>query len=219
MGGCITVIIREENGQTHSLLRHTGRLPSILSNPKLFKKDESWLQSYINEKPYLYENDPDFKQPAAPSSYGIIVIDWQNNKIISANHYCNIGVSYPHLWYEIRDRKVLPTSDPVIKELWEMKKILGLYCPAERESQDINDTATFEEFCLAMAEFSSSKTNRKRLPPFILLDMSPFEVQQFETDPEGFEKARLAILSEGINVDTEAWDKHIKFHFGCEGEE
>lgn len=214
MGGCITVVCRMPDGTTHSLLRHTGQLPYRIHDPRFFKKDESWLQEYIDEKPYLYEKEDDFFQPAAPTEYGIVVIDWKNNKIISANHYFNIGVTYTHQWYWVKDGKACPSEDPEMRQLWEMKKVAGLYFPTDEQVYyHLKTDTTFEQFSEALAKIDAAERRVGRWSPFVMLDMSPFEVKHFETDQEGFEKARVAILEEGIELDLEAWDKRMKFQF------
>lgn len=90
MGGSIAIIYRRPNGEVISRIKWTNVMPELLSDLELFAKNDDWMMEFMSGgNAWLKEDAPDkhSQMPIAPSEYGLIVIDFQKDSILSWNHY------------------------------------------------------------------------------------------------------------------------------------
>jgi hypothetical protein len=94
MGGKLTVMIRQENGETHSFKAHTGRLERHFDGSSVFS--ETQFMKTVRESDYLkcapvdstahddYENNSAY---FAPYHYGLLLFDFKNKQVYACNGY------------------------------------------------------------------------------------------------------------------------------------
>lgn len=94
MGGKLTVMIRQENGETHSFKAHTGRLERHFDGSSVF--DETKFMKIVRGSRYLkctpddfnahndYENNSAY---FAPYYYGLLLFDFKNKQVYACNGY------------------------------------------------------------------------------------------------------------------------------------
>jgi hypothetical protein len=85
MGGSIRVIIREEDGKVHKMIRWTNQLPHFVKNKKFFDGDKEHIKEYVNRGDGYTHHD----NIIAPDGYGITVFDFMNKKIFNMQGYCS----------------------------------------------------------------------------------------------------------------------------------
>lgn len=94
MGGMISFVARKENGATLAVKLSTWELDKIFNDPKI--ADESFLDKLLMNGDYLKDqNSPDTehnnyesrKAVKAPYHYGLLLIDYKNKELLSANNY------------------------------------------------------------------------------------------------------------------------------------
>lgn len=110
MSGCVTVVLREPGGATHKMLRWSGILPTVLSDPRLFADDPSgWVEDFMREWYRMADDYEKHKRDgqyeldmtpvylpwneAAPSEYGIVCIDLRQRTILSMQTFCSEPVA------------------------------------------------------------------------------------------------------------------------------
>jgi len=104
MGGCISITVRTIEGKEHRMCRWTNSLPKFVNNTKLIDKDEDHLQEYLKvweDMSDAYNSGDTKDMPMAdvyvpnsglyPVEYGLVLIDYQTNTILTSQNYCNIG--------------------------------------------------------------------------------------------------------------------------------
>jgi hypothetical protein len=88
MGGAVTVVLREENGKTHVQDRWTNPLPCFVNNIRFVEKSPEHILEYLNNANQETNVNP---IPLAPAGYGLVVLDQQENRILSYQDYCSFG--------------------------------------------------------------------------------------------------------------------------------
>lgn len=210
MGGSITVVCRKSNGEVCSLLRWTNPLPFFIHHHRFLSKDEDYLQEYIDQ-PTPWHDEPDFHQSILPSEYGIVFIDWQNNKIIAANGYTSFGHNYSTEWEFPGNFLPSPQEDnKLLYEQGKVKAAVEMWVQNQEPKGFLTEGLSYEEFIEKLKGFTS-QGKRRRLCS-IVLDMSPFEVVNLMDDQEGFAKFRTLVEAEGVQVD-KSWDKEMEERF------
>jgi len=217
MSGCLTVIIREENGNVHTLLKHSGSISRIIHHPHFLNKEKQWLKDYIKEGNYLYEDDPDFEWDGKPAEYGIVVIDWAENKIITSNMQSCIG-SITCSRFCVWNCKV--PDNYINKVLFDEGKVKGIIFEG-LSADGINpytvkldpEIDSYDKLCDKNHEFQTSGqiTSTANMPS-IWLDMEPFEVIDIPWDDrvESTRKVRIEIEKLNIPIKEKAWDDYIE---------
>ena len=110
MGGAVAVTIRVDEETEYRMARWTNGLPWFIIHPGLYGKSTTHLHEYLS--PWLdmrsdYEANKDtgdFKHPMtgsyhpyyalAPYDYGLVVIDFVTDSILSCQGYCSIDTLY-----------------------------------------------------------------------------------------------------------------------------
>lgn len=94
MGGKVAVVVRYKDKQCVAFKVHTSFLKNTLNTPKAL--DENWLKKCIVDHDLLHDNEDgeimsqeyeSDKAVLAPYYYGIILFDYYNNTIATANNY------------------------------------------------------------------------------------------------------------------------------------
>lgn len=203
MGGSIAVVCRRTDGSVHSLLRWTNPLPGFIHDIRFLNKDEDFMQAYIDQPPAWHEDEPDFSWPILPAEYGIVLLDWQNNKIISANHYTSFG--FEHSFPFIFPGNILPSPEQEHRALFDSGKIVGVDSFRQDGTGFSAEGMSYDEFIEAL-----DKLDREQSVAMlrILFDMSPFEVINLSSGENEFRQVRKLIEAEGIDVDP-SWDQEL----------
>jgi len=107
MGGTLAVTLRTED-KDYRMLRWTNPVPGFINHPGLVSKDPKhvaqYMKSWFEMQDYWLENrdteeyklhmtscyEP-FPAPLAPAGYGLVVIDFRTNKILSHQGYSTPG--------------------------------------------------------------------------------------------------------------------------------
>ena len=106
MGGTISVTIIEQNGDMHKMQRWTNNVPAFIKNVKFITKDSDYVKAYLDrwlplksdwekngpDGPFEYEGTTDFfpSTGMTPDEYGILVIDFQKDKIYAIQDYVEL---------------------------------------------------------------------------------------------------------------------------------
>jgi hypothetical protein len=215
MGGSLTIVCRTASGQVHPLLRWTNPISGFVHHPLFLAKDEGYMQEYIDEPTPWHEDDSDFHQPILPSEYGIVFIDWQNNKIISANGYTSFGHNFTSEWEF--PGSFLSQPEDKNKALYEQgkgKAVAEIWAPPGQEQQGfVTEGLSYEEFLQKLQKFMNEPGGARRSLCAVIFDMAPFEIINMMDDEKGLAKFKKLIEAEGVNVD-EGWDNWIEERFG-----
>src|SRR3989344_333452 len=110
MGGSIGITVREENGKEHRMCRWTNTLPWLITNIRLLNKDPAHIGGYLQRWDEMVEDfkkhsgDKKFEYPMtpvyapypflAPHGYGLVVVDLQQNHILTSQGYTELGSIY-----------------------------------------------------------------------------------------------------------------------------
>lgn len=238
MGGTIRVILKEEDGKEHRMNRWTNSFPGFIESEKFINKDPEHLKKYM--KAYLemkedYEknhesgkfklNMTDVYLPETdylgPTGYGLLVIDYTNNKILS-----NQGYSFPGYLqtlkvlgaFDEKDRKrlaecnIMDEEEAMCIEKWaEEGKLSGRYYDKENEELIINKITREELVALAKSD---------KIPIYYdyILDMSPWEVKLYDEDKEGYAQMKQDMIEIGFEF-TEEDEKGWEEYLSCYAEE
>jgi hypothetical protein len=236
MGGTIGFTLREKSGEEHRMSRWTNWTPWAIDNLKLVKNDPQHISDILHEwieESALPEDEKHwaYRYPyLAPSEYGLVVVDFVNNKILDCNHYHHfahmhsIGLKNEYQATHISDSAVTLGGDG---------ESLGL---AAFFGDKENDAARFFDFYkegrikdvqrwkvdkwVSLGEDVNRWPIEKIVDELInveescvfVLDMSPFEVTTFIEGAEGFTNFRQAVLDLGFVLtekEEEIWSKRI----------
>lgn len=215
MSGCLTVVIREEDGNVHTLLKWSGSISRIIHHPHFLNKEKRWLKEYINEGHYLYEDDPDFEWSGKPAEYGIVVIDWVNDKIINCNMQTSIGSVIANQFC-VWNCKV--PDNYTYKVLFDTGKVKGFIF--EGLSTDGVNPYTVEfdpkiDTYYKLCDENHALNESGQIisfdhMPAIWLDMDPFEVIQipFNDCIVAANKVQEEMKKLGLDVNEKAWNDY-----------
>lgn len=220
MGGSIGVTIREENGIIHKMCRWTNSLPDFFKSIQFIEKDVDYLQKYLStwyEMVKEYKDHIDGVKPLpkitmvdvyapypffAPMEYGLVVIDYQNNKVYSAQGYSSF-VSKINNAMIIQDLKHKEDKQ-FWKELCEKKLLIfEKYYKANNndenyEGEIVNQQISFEE----LADLLNKNRTEKNYLQF-KINVEPWEFIRFEETLKGFTEFKEKLLSEGFDFSDE----------------
>lgn len=212
MGGAITVVYRRPTGEVISRIKWTNYLPSLFTDVRFFAKNDEWLMEYMNEGNDFHENTPEaFSQmPIAPSEYGIVVIDFIKDLIISWNHYCS-PCCFNHYWIENPDM-FDPSPVSHIEELIKHKKIRGIefnvFKTSEKAFLPLDSCKSFKEMADAVAAFKK----KEDMFGYAQLDISPFSIKTFnkwDASKERIDIHSCKDLIKEIGIEISASDEDI----------
>lgn len=229
MGGSIGVTIREENGTIHKMCRWTNPLPDFFRSVKFIEKYADYLKEYLNT---WYEMVKEYKDHIdgvkllpkitmvdvyapypffAPMGYGLVVIDYQKNKVYSAQGYSsfvsNINDAMiiqdlrneedAQFWKELCDKKLL-----IFEKYYKANNNDENY-----EGEIVNQQISFEEL---VALLNKNRTERNYLQ--FRINVEPWEFIRFEETLKGFTEFKEKLLSEGFEFsdeDEKSWSDYF----------
>lgn len=116
MGGSIRVIVREENGKIHKMVRWTNQLPYFVKNKKFFDADKDYISEYVNRLDGYRVDD----NIMAPECYGIAVFDFTKKKIFNMQGYCSFSDIADSELYLSRD---MQESDDIFNSYKKAKEM------------------------------------------------------------------------------------------------
>ncbi len=238
MGGTIGFTLRRPNGKEYRMSRWTNWTPWAIDNIRLVNKEEGHIRAIVRdwvkarkhpEKEWHWTYNYPY---LAPAEYGLVVVDYQKNKILDCNHYHQFAqISGILLKNEVNATRIDNTGYTLGGDGEEM----GLKAFFSKEG---NEAARFYDFykaerIKAVEQWSPEKEEwelvddvnnwslRKIVTELICvdnawtnfhLDMSPFEVVKFKEGAEGFTQFRQAVLDLGFELTKEEekiWDERI----------
>jgi hypothetical protein len=245
MGGSVAVTLRESDGKEHRMCRWTNIMPFFISNLKLVKEDKEHIRGFTDHWQTMvdtYESGEDSEAIShseaacyapygylAPCSYGLIVVDMQNKKILSCNDYHNTGhmsaISVRHDTYLNENGALTLISTRPIKKMG--KRVFYL-------DDDNLTSARFYKFAqegrVLEAEnyMTKEKINLQDKTPEELIDLiiskdatdwdlkldfSPYEVVKYDRfDSESIQKMKSDIEALGFELsdkEEQLWDEYI----------
>jgi hypothetical protein len=176
------------------------------------KEDEMGMcQCYVPQSGFI-----------APIEYGIIVIDYQTNKLVHCQGYSSLDSLYifevDNIQREREDDRV------VIKELIDNKKIKSLRVFYDREG-GLSEvpieykTINGQTKIVLSEELKEEEIIHKN---GYALDLSPWEIFRFEETEEGFIKTKEKIKEIGFEIteeDEKLWQEFIDYRYHNEEEE
>jgi hypothetical protein len=221
--------LREEDGTEHRTSTWTNSSPGKIDNVKLAHKDTNHVKEIFSfwEESLLHKDDDDdytywsCHEPfLAPSEYGLVVVDFVNNKILDCNGYHLFGaitatsVSIEINTIEMDDDFNLVSkanynllsdftskhkdSPPRLYDFYKERRIKDFVVYNQRTGrydsigENLNDW-TIEQ----IADLIKNGGDKSRFGHFVL-DMSPFEVITFPQNRIGYAAQRQAILDLGF---------------------
>lgn len=107
MGGTIAITLRTPEGKEYRMYRWTNSLPWFVKNMGFINKEQAHVDSYLEQYKQMqddwekHKDDERFEYPMtavyapfpgtlSPLGYGLVVIDMQNNCILSDQMYCHL---------------------------------------------------------------------------------------------------------------------------------
>ncbi len=215
MGGCVSVTIRTINGKEHRMCRWTNSLPNFVNNINLINKDEGHLQKYIKvweDMSNSYNSGDTINMPMSniyvpnaglyPTGYGLVLIDYQTNTILTSQSYSSLGTigsSEAGLakMGRYQDKEKIQSEEERISDLFKRAKEVILRDLSERNIEDI----TLEEFSKYGSEYM-----------YALLDMSPWTIKDYLEDE--IDKMLEDILEMGFvlnDLEHKGWIEFMKY--------
>lgn len=256
MGGNLALTVREEDGTEHRMDRWTNAMPWFITNMDLVNKNPAHLQGYLetwygfvedwnkngarfdqmqaagDDGAYdIFEHNmtPVYAghQYLAPSEYGQVVVDYQNNVVLHSQGYTDFGrMSYvcakQMLYQEGVERfwerhPEHGAGDHCrLREFFEDGRIIRISAyrdpPELTKIEDIPDSNTL----LAFLQWERSRNDEEMRPDEYSnfeFDMSPWTVTRFEESAEGIRELKQAILDLGFVLterEDELWDEFLQ---------
>lgn len=235
MGGTIKVILREEDGTIHNMYRWTNSFPQFINSTKFISKDKEHLRDYM--KIYLdmkqdweenhetgkfkYNMTPCYLPEStslAPCGYGILVIDYLNNRVISANGYSSPG-SLDSLLLSFlvskKEREILIDTNLVpevimndYQKLFDDGKIFE--CECFENEQLVTKSISKEDVINKLKQLQKKRAYAK-----FNIDMSPWVVTSYMDGEEDFAKVKeeMMELFEFTENDHKEWNEYVKDRF------
>lgn len=216
MGGTVSVTVREENGTEHRMERWTNALSYFVTNLKLCQKDPKHLKEYLSTwkdfeddwKKNGHKFDSDKKNyevfenqmtpcycPAvglAPVDYGLVVIDFKTNNILSMQGYTSLNVVLGSSIRMVMSGYDDPDELDRFKELLYDRRITTY--ETFGGSGMIKEDLTKTKPCQVLNRFKDMSTIIGM--EYLRVDLSPFTLEDFEESAQGAlaMKGRLAEL-------------------------
>lgn len=143
MGGSIRVIIREEDGKVHKMIRWTNHLPYFVKNKKFFDCDKEYIKEYINRNDSYRVDD----NIMAPECYGITVFDFMKKKILNMQGYCGYSeIDNSELYISRDDNSRFQNRDVYFDSYTASKELLNCgYLKFQELSYNKNDYSNTNE--------------------------------------------------------------------------
>lgn len=111
MGGSIAITFRDDDGTVEKMCRWTNIMPYYLVNHLLYTKNKSFVEKFMeqwNDMKSDWDSNVGKKNPKykhqmtevyartenrllAPIGYGLVVVDFMNNKILHNQGYCSLN--------------------------------------------------------------------------------------------------------------------------------
>lgn len=223
MGGSIGFTLREENKTEHRMCRWTNVMPTLLSSMDFINKDpknykdflETWYEMVNDYKLHLEGEKPlpkitmvDVYAPypfLAPTGYGLVLVDYVSNTIISSQGYCGFGkLDYTKIYlvydgdiygHDPESRKYAKEECEQYKSLFDNERIISFRSYDHELQKEVitNKIFSWNDF-EEMVKASEGTSNYGSFK----IDMSPWTLYNYETTPEDIDKMKNHILQLGF---------------------
>lgn len=223
MGGTIRVILREEDGTTHKMNRWTNSLPGFVNTLGFINKDKGHLNDYMeayldmkkdwekNHESGNFElNMTDCYFPESeyigPDDYGLVLFDQVNNKILSLQGYTQLGRVYAGALVSLfkEDKGLVGVRGGAI-DADDEKEALELYHAGKLKTYQKWNRDTYEHEILEFTEdlIKEELQDRDNNLNYVLIDLSPWELIDFDENLEGIRALKEAVKELGFELTEE----------------
>jgi hypothetical protein len=207
MGGPIQIVFRKEDGTVRTPICWTNPWPHNIHCMQFLNKDQKFMNECIGNSDEQWKAEGGSVGGVYPNeSYGIIVIDWKLNKILSCNDYSN---SWGHMGSYYFTNAEAYNSEHVD----DMNKLIAnqrLVC-AERYSpktKSFSDGPSVEGKSLKQIAQMLEELEKKKMF-YVKVDMKPFECICFDKSPEGFAAIKEMMKKDGFAIKDEEWASFV----------
>ncbi len=208
MGGSIRVIVREESGKVHKMVRWTNQLPYFVKNKRFFESDKNHIDEYVNRNDSYKMNNYDIM---APDGYGIVVFDFKKKKILSSQSYCGFDDFRSSELYLSKNSKSSINFD-LYNNILEMRdNNMLIYNESNDETNEIYEVEPFD-----IDEFIDS-SHRKFQSAFIQIDYNKIGWQLIDNGDSIEDEFNIyeTMFNDGFKFtyeDNLVWEESLKLH-------
>jgi len=227
MGGVIGFTLRIADGTEYRMSRWTNWSPWAIDNIGMVHKSPQHVEAVLHE--WIKQKDwPDDKKNwsyhepfLAPSQYGLVVVDFLNNKILDCNGYhafgkmgrCGLSLDFKiEDCGDSDDTTVFSEEGTDAYRFYQFfkEKRIKHYQMWQNGKKHVHPTdfnsLTPKELAKFITKYDPESDG------FFILDMSPFEVTRFQESPEGWKLFRQAVLDLGFKLtdeEEEIWNEAV----------
>jgi len=226
VGGSIGLTLRVQEGEEYRMTRWTNILPWALTNLQLLEKNpvhtevllRRWLEMRADWEANCETGEFAFPMTSTyfptdglvPVEYGLIVVDFVRNVILTNQGYTSVGGFYL-ISGEDRHRDVArEMSDPYNPENEsELSRFGRLWKAGKIRSRQVWNGKAYVEIPVEPEPWEGIFDALHEGPEdgfdsyFYLVDMSPFTVEKYEPDTEGWTAMKARILELGFALTPE----------------
>jgi len=249
MGGTVAVTVREPDGKEHRMSRWTNAFPDVVHDLRFIAKDPAYMAEYLKRwydmredwlanhetGEFKYNMTPCYGGSVylAPDDYGLIVLDQQENRILSMQGYTTFGFFHmAAVWLALNRNGVSFGSfdDNPLNLIVQGKATIDNYLATLEANDPSNYAVSFfklfangriKEGCVNEKTLDVSGMEPEQLVRIILnergfnyfpVDLSPFTVTDYDENSAGAAQMRKDILDLGF-VLTEEEEQHWSDYF------
>lgn len=207
MSGTLAITVRTKAGEIHRMTRPANLTYYFVHNVKFLSQDEAYLAEYIDQWqkmrgdwPHLGDSRENHNpiEVLAPQGYGLMVLDYQTNRILTCQLYFTVGEAWAF------GDQVDDTEDGLwFTDLFTAGKLLSLKIRGRKERPVPADELSRVDLL--------TKIVRDRLSTLCHIDMSPWQVVNFPYTIDSWQQFRDECRSSfGLTENEEAvWQEWI----------
>jgi hypothetical protein len=214
MGGTIAITLREKDGTEYRMNRWTNTMPSFVEHTGFINGDKKHIEDFLSTWKKM-KADSEAKSNKLimtecyepydniclhPNSYGLVVIDFVNNVILSMQSYTELG-------------NILVTHSMLQNEHYydeDYISVIKNFADAGTTKLKVSKTKELIEISSYEHLLRTLKKCDKFICNKLQLDMRPFSIEKFEETLEGSNLLRKRVLELGFKLsqkEIEMWDE------------
>lgn len=247
MGGSVGFTLREENKKEHRMCRWTNGMPEFFRSLNFINKQYQHYIDYlkiwyemvqdremvISGKQETYEhNMTEVYAPypfLAPMDYGLVVVDYSTNTIISQQNYCGFDLDFFTFVSIYNNSNISDDPEHFVsdkselyqyKELIENKKVTGLIyfeknkIDSEKFDRLLNTSiVTWEKIEEILKKYKKDRSSADDYGSFEI-DFTPWKLFQYEKTSEQTLKMKQHVIDLGFTLSKEEealWKEEIDY--------
>jgi hypothetical protein len=224
MGGSIAVTVRDPNGKEYRMCRWTNSLPGFINDIGLINKDPKHLEEYLEQWKGMVEDwkshikkckkedhiDCTFKYNMTPVyapesgllipiEYGLVIVDMQNNVILSCQGYSCPG--HVHMCFNT-DPETLKQIN-IFATNQRITSCMDFYHPKVKDLSN--------KIPKVIEKFMASPLKPRSVFYELTFDLSPYKI--IEVEEHNYVALREQVIKLGFKLSDEEnkmWDEAIK---------